>query len=93
MTGPVIENWMIVERRLGPHVAPSQAGLCSQLVGLVYGHPSPYILEGELVTTSLIQSVDLAGRKVVTMNHDYHLGEPDAGYKEKFFDEFEKVAA
>lgn len=71
-----IENWSITSGDSDPYKAPEQ--ISAKLYGAVYGHPNPYIFDGEVVTTSRINSVN--GRIVQTNNNEYELGTADPNY-------------
>ena len=59
-----LRRWSIVST-FGGHMV---------VTGQIYGDTKGRFLDGETVTTSIIQSIDVGSRRVFTMNSVYTLG-------------------
>lgn len=68
-----IEDWSFIFSDLNPYQAPENQ-VC-RLYGRVFGHPNGS--DGDVVSTSAIQAVDISAKKVRTINRIYTLGDPD----------------
>lgn len=92
---PRIENWSI---RSMDNIYTAPECKVKILAGDIFGHPNPFIMEGEPSTTSPLLALDLAHRWARTRNTQYELGVPDRMYIEyvkrsfpSFFTEIENA--
>jgi hypothetical protein len=77
---PHLENWCIggAEKVDPYYTAPEM--IERRLYGIVYDHPSPFLLDGEYTHTSSLLSIDYINKKATTRNNEYTLGKPDPNW-------------
>jgi hypothetical protein len=74
---PKLENWSITKRGDNPYQAPELWK--SVLQGNVYGHSRFDLLDGELITTSVVTAINVKEKWAETHSGShYELGEVDA---------------
>lgn len=75
MEMPELDNWSVNSKTLDPYKAPETGMIC--LVGIVKGHPGGELSDGERITTSKIESINLETKVAKTLSREYKLLEPD----------------